>query len=48
MELPSERGATGERPRRPWRLVLGLVLAVALVAITVLVVVRVTGSEARV
>ena len=29
MELPSERGATtaGEGPRRPWRLVLGLVLA---------------------
>jgi hypothetical protein len=50
VELPSERGATtaGERPRRRWRLVLGLVLAVALVAIAVLVVVRVTGSEARV
>ena len=49
MELPSERGASTARegPRRPWRLVLGLVLAVIVVGIAVLVVVRNTGSAAR-
>jgi hypothetical protein len=49
VELPSDRGTTtaGERPRRRWRLLLGLVLAVIVVAIAALFVVRSTGSSAR-